>query len=90
MKLTDITFSVQPFDGGAHVCMTHKIPDHDTNGFACWCHPTISVLCSECQDETGKESCWKCEGSGWVHMDAFEAEMSGAPTIVIHNECAPR
>jgi hypothetical protein len=86
MRGSDITFTMQPFDGGAHVCMTHKIPEHNTEGFDCWCKPTITILCSECADNDAP--CWKCGGEGWIHMDAFAAEQSGLPAVIIHNENA--
>lgn len=86
MRESDITFSMLPFDGGAHVCMTHKVRDHNTEGFDCWCKPIITVPCSECTDND--ESCWKCGGEGWVHMDAFAAEQSGLHVVIIHDEFA--
>lgn len=89
MRESDLTFTMQEFDGGAHVCMTHKMPEHVTDGFECWCKPTITALCSECEDEL-PETCWKCGGEGWVHMEAAEAELSDLPCVIIHNEFAPK
>lgn len=87
MRVSEITFTTQPFDGGAHVCMTHKMPEHNTDSYECWCRPTISVLCSECEDEH-PQNCWKCGGEGWIRIDAAGAEMSDLPCIIVHNESA--
>ena len=84
---SDITFTMQPFAQGAHVCMTHKMPEHNTDGFECWCNPSVTVLCSECECRES-EDCWKCDGEGWMRLDAFEAEMSGTFAIIVHNDRA--
>lgn len=86
MRGSDITFSVLPFDGGAHVCMTHRVREHNTESLDCWCEPTITILCSQCEDD--QSDCWKCGGEGWVKVEAFEAEQSGHSAVIIHNDIA--
>lgn len=60
----------------------HTIPTweaHDTTGLDCWCSPTYSLPCDEC--DTG---CWKCE-RGAIALTRAEAEHAPRTVQVIHH-----
>ena len=36
-----------------------RYPKHSTEGYECWCRPSVYVVCPECGGKDG--GCWACD-----------------------------
>lgn len=71
----------QSESGDPHVRMVPEVREHNTEGLECWCNPTITAICDECNGSD--EGCWNCE-KGLKSRTPREAAFEDGPFIVIH------
>lgn len=53
--------------------------EHDDSA-SCWCGPELLMSCHECSGDD--ESCWMCDGDGFMAWDGVDADT----LIIRHRE----